>query len=240
MPKDVVANKIYNLLSHNPGLVVAKIALLLDMKISEVEHHLHILEQQNRIIVVEEAGYPYYYIKDEKINIRDKQTREISHEIYTLIEQNPGLHLSKIAELAGMSVSLANYYLFQLEKNQEIFSLKAGKRYYKRYYIPTSNIEEREKKILEELKKKTSLQIILFLLKKTSAQHYEMLEYFNMAPSTLSYHLAKLVAGDILKVQTYGLRKGYSLKNREEIIRMLKKYEFHIELNLTNENVKEK
>jgi len=49
---------------------------------------------------------------------------ETRRKIYELIEKNPGLHLSKIAELLKMRVSLAEYHLLFLEKKDTIETIK--------------------------------------------------------------------------------------------------------------------
>ena len=41
----------------------------------------------------------------------------IEQQIYTLIQKNPGLHLSKIAEQLNMRISHVEYHLLYLEKN---------------------------------------------------------------------------------------------------------------------------
>jgi len=75
-------------------------------------------------------------------------------------------------------------------------------------------------------------------LKTPVLQHKDLLKQLNISSSTLSYHLTKLVQSGLLEVQPHGAEKGYALKNREEIKRILKKYEFHIEVNVAVENFK--
>ena len=45
-----------------------------------------------------------------------KLDRERQIEIYRVIAKNPGIHLSKIAELLNISVALADYHLYYMEE----------------------------------------------------------------------------------------------------------------------------
>src|SRR4030042_1301633 len=98
--------------------------------------------------------------------MNDSLENETVKKIYDLIEQNPGLHLSKIAEHLHMSIPLADYHLLQLEKNKDIVAVKDSSGHFKRYYAAESGIETQDKKVLEHLQKKIPLVIVLFLLRQ--------------------------------------------------------------------------
>lgn len=238
-PDSEKQKKIYNLIFHNPGVHLSKIAELLNMKISEVEYYLQYFEKKGIINVTKEAGYERYYIEDRRVKTRDKRTLGIRKEIYDIVAKNPGLYLSKIAEMLDMSIPLTDYHLRYMERNREIIAVKDARGYYKRCYIAESRIESQDKKVLEVLGKKIPLKIVLFLLKRSNLKHKEILKRLDISSSTLSYHLTKLVNTGILDVRSYGKEKGYTLKDRDEIIRTLKKYELHIELQLAIEGFKD-
>jgi len=146
---------------------------------------------------------------------------ETRKKIYDLISKNPGLHLSKIADLLRMRISHVEYHIIYLEKNQVISTVK--EKGYTRYYIK-GEIGTADKKILSLLRQEIPLRIILFLLKNVNAKHKNILKNFNLAPSTLSYHLKKLVQNGIVTMHTYGDIRGYSIINREEIIGLILQY----------------
>ena len=60
---------------------------------------------------------------------------ETQKDICDIIAKNPGIHLSKIAELLNMKISVAEQYLLTLEKKETIISVESEG--YKRYYIET-------------------------------------------------------------------------------------------------------
>lgn len=213
---------IYNLLRKYPGLHLTKIATLLNMKIPIVEQQLGRLEEIGVVSSKLDAGFRTYYVEEGKVGAQDKRVLETQRKIYELIKKNPGLHLSKIAELMNMRLSLAQYHLLNLERDNLIISDKEEG--YKRYYIEDSGVGTKEKRIVSLLRREIPLKIVLFLLKKSNAQHKEILEHLNVSPSTLSYHLNKLVEYEIVDVTSYGEDKGYRIRNRREIIRCLLNY----------------
>ena len=214
--------KIYNLIVQHPGLHLTKIATLLNMRITLVDQYLHKLEEKGVISSSTDEGYKCFFNDEKKVGSQDKRTLITQRKIYELIQKNPGLHLSKIAERMNMRLSLAQYHLYNLERNSLIVAeIEEG---YKRYYVQDSEVGSREKQIISLLRRDIPLQIVLHLLKKNLAKHKELLEFVNVSPSTLSYHLTKLVEYEILDVQTYGEEKGYKIKNRREILRILLQY----------------
>jgi len=146
---------------------------------------------------------------------------ETRRKIYDLVSKNPGLHLSRIAELLVMRTSLVEYHLIYLEKNQIIIPSKQSG--YARYYVKGA-IGTEDKKIIAILRQDVPLRIVLYLLKNVRSQHKDILENIDIAPSTLSYHLKKLVRHGIIAVHTYGEKRGYYITNREEILRILVQY----------------
>ena len=154
--------------------------------------------------------------------MQDVLELETRRKIYDLINQNPGIHLSKISQILEMRTSLVEYHLLFLEKHEILKSDKETG--YKRYYIK-GKIGVKDKKYLFILRQKTVLDIILFLLKKDVSPHKIILENVDVSASTLSYHLNKLLKKDIVELSRYGENKGYSIKNKEELISILIQYE---------------
>ncbi len=142
-------------------------------------------------------------------------------QIYELVLKNQGLHLSKIAEILNMNISLVEYHLLFLEKNGIVYSDKTSG--YARFYTKTG-IGNSDRSTLSVLRQEIPLQIVLYLLKTNIAPHKDILKICNVAPSTLSYHLKKLVKHGIISTTTYGEERGYSITNKEEIIRLLVQY----------------
>jgi len=225
LPDPKVQKKIYDLIVKNPGLYLSKIAELLDMKISLVEYYLLLMEKDKILTVVKETDFERYYVEQKKVGIQDTRVADIREKIYDIISKNPGLHLSKIAEMLNMRTSLAEYHLNHLEKNNRIIAVKEGG-YYKRYYTEESEVIDKEKKIIALLRQEIPLKIVLFLLKNPNAKYKEIQEHLDMSAPRLSYHLNKLAKNGMINVPTIDV-KGYSLKNKKEIVKFLKKYKLY-------------
>lgn len=151
-------------------------------------------------------------------DILDLDTRK---KIFETISTNPGVHLSKIAELLQMRTSLVEYHLLFLIKHEIIYLDKSTG--FNQYYVKGS-VGTADKRMLSLFRRRHILEIILYLLRHETAQHKEILDNIDVSASTLSYHLNKLVKNDIIEVQRYGDNKGYSLKRKDETIRVLLEY----------------
>lgn len=217
--------KIYNIIVKNPGLHMSKITELLNMQISEVERHLLYLEKNKMIIASTEEGYKQYYSKDEIVGELDKKILETRQGIYDLILKNPGLHQAKIAQLLSMRKSLAEYHLQYLEKNEAIIAVKEGG--YKRYYVEGSDVDSEDKRILAIVRQKIPFKIVSLLLKNPVLKHKEISGNLDISPSTLSYHLNKLMEQGVIDLCRYGNEKGYTIRNKKKLMKFLIRYEMH-------------
>jgi predicted transcriptional regulator len=146
---------------------------------------------------------------------------ETRRKIYEVINKNPGLHLSKISGMLGMRTSLAEYHLRYLEKH-DVITVEKGTGF-PRYYIK-GKVGTKAKHYSSILRQETVLSIVFLLLKNEMIQHKDILENMNCAPSTLSYHLNKMVHNGIIEVKRYGDKRGYKIKDKDEIISWLIKY----------------
>ncbi len=227
MPKlmDATKQKIYQFLEENPGLHVSKIAEKMNMNISCLQEILDDLCREEVLHISYEGGFKRYYINEHQTTIHSQKMNELRKKIYTLISEHPGLNLTSIAEMLHMRVSLAEYHLFLLEKNGAIISIKETG--FKRYYTKDTHISSDDRILLGLLRQEIPLKIILLLLKHPHLQHKELLEHFDIAPSTLTYHINKLLKDKIIDVQTYGAEKGYAIKNKRMVVEFLTRYKLH-------------
>lgn len=146
---------------------------------------------------------------------------ETQQKIYNLIEKHPGLNLTKIAELLDINVPLLLYHLRILKKHNLISTEK--EKGYTRCYVK-GEIGVEDKKILSLLRQDIPLRIVLYLLERPFARHKEILERFDIAKSTLSYHIKKLINHNIIDIQSIGDEQGYTVINEKKIIQILIKY----------------
>ena len=224
-PLSLEKEKIHALIIKNPGLYLTKIAEMLGMSVNLVDQHLKEMEHNNIVFSTEEDGFKRYYIDERRDGEYKKIILGIRKKIFGLIAENPGLSLTKIAETLGMGISLARYHLNYLEKNENIIAIKEEG--YKRYYIKSSEMAISERKLLSLLRQELPLKIVYLLIENKTMQHKQLLENFDIAPSTLTYHLNKLLRDGVIELQTYGKEKGYAVKNKKAIIEFLRRYRIH-------------
>jgi len=217
--------KIFSIILKNTRTELHQILDQSNLALSVVNKYLASMDEHNEIFVVRVKGEEFYLISKDKPKFREEgRSIGIRIQIYFLISKEPGLHLSKIAEILDMSPALAEYHLLYLEQNDYIRGVKDEKGYYKRYYVKISGVGTEDKKILNLLRQDLPLRIVLNIFQHRSLRHKDLLEIFDIAPSTLSYYLNKLRDSDIVELTSYGEEKGYALKNEKEIIRLIRKY----------------
>ena len=220
-----IIRKIVSLITQHPGMDLSRLASLLNMKALTVESYLGFLEGKGQIESKIQQGYRCYYVQEKKGSSRfDRRTQETRQQIYEVVADNPGIHLSRIAERLAMSPSLTEYHLLQLERNNLIMGVREDRGYYKRYFISESDVGVREKRILALLRHQSFLKIVVLLIRHECLRHKEFLAKLDVAPSTVSYNLSRLIDGGIVEVVSYGKEKGYSLKDVDEIVGIVRKY----------------
>jgi predicted transcriptional regulator len=148
---------------------------------------------------------------------------ETRKKIYSFIEENPGVHLSQIAEILKMSAQLIDYHLSYLERYDLVSVVKeAG---YKRCYIK-GTLGSGEKEVLSLLRQEIPLKIVLYLLKNPHSRYVDILKFVDVTSPRFSYHLNKLIKHEVIETVSVpdAERKRYIVKNKKEIIKLLIRY----------------
>ncbi len=221
--------KILSFLSQHSGSTIYDIVEQTDIRFSQVRDLLQHLENKKQICSKKKnTEHVYFLEKKYRLPIRTgRHAEELRQKIYDIIEENPGLHLSKIADMLGMSIQLAEYHLTYMGKKNLIISVSKESGYYKRFFIKNSDVGVKEKQIVTLLRTPSLLKIVLLLWKKPHVRHKELLKYIDIAPSTLTHHLNHLSEKGIISATSYGREKGYCLLNEREIIGIVKKNELN-------------
>ena len=142
-------------------------------------------------------------------------------KIYEAIALNPGLHFREIQRRSNIPVGVLEYHLMVLEREGMIVSKIDGK--YRRYFANTTmTIEER--KIMGALRDTISRRIVIFLIEQVKVKHSEIANHLKISPSTLSYHISKLMKYGIILKEIDGRETYYSVKDRDNLARVIIKY----------------
>ncbi len=141
--------------------------------------------------------------------------------IYQIIERNPGCHLRELKKRAGVS-SMGNleYHLDYLELHELVTTRPNG--HYKRYYI--TRVRVRNKQLVGLLRQEVPRRIAVFLLLNPDATHKQIGQQFTISPSTLSFHLKKMVQREVLSRRKEGRTTHFRVNEPEDVARTLITY----------------
>lgn len=134
----------------------------------------------------------------------------------------PGIHFRALVREVDTSTALARYHLEDLMEAGEIRSVDVGG--YTRYF-PEGELEslgEDEQSMLNAMRQKRRLELVLALLQGGPAPHKALHEIVGGSKGTLTYHLGKLREAGIVEKDEEG---NFQLVDRGVVRRLLVRYE---------------
>ena len=137
--------------------------------------------------------------------------------ILEFIIANPSSHLRKIKNNLGYSMGTVQYYLAILEKEGKIKSVKT--KFYKNYY----HISESDEEILSVLNLNSPRNIVMYLIQHEPSTHQDIANGIGLSSSTISWHMKRLLALQIIKKEYFGKFTVYSLKDKDSVLSNLGK-----------------
>lgn len=146
---------------------------------------------------------------------------EIRKNLYSIIVKSPGLHFREIQRRTKMATGQLTYHLNFLQKKSLIKTL--SDREYLRYYADMQ-ISDKEKRVLELVRQKSVRHILLYLLEYKNCNHKQLVKSLDLSPSTISWHIKKLVDSKIVNKEVVGRNSFYSINDSELVKKTLVKY----------------
>jgi DNA-binding transcriptional ArsR family regulator len=128
--------------------------------------------------------------------------------IYEYILATPGTHLRGVHRAVGLPFGQVLYHLNYLEKLEMVVVKKDGK--FSRYFI-RNLLGRREKDVISVLRHEVPRTISVLLLFHKQMSHKHILEHVPVSPSTLSFHLAKMVDAEVVAREQRGRESLYRL-----------------------------
>ncbi len=141
--------------------------------------------------------------------------------IYEEIVLNPGLHFRELQRRLNMPVGMLSYHLNVLVRRGLITIRKEGK--YTRYFANTTMTHE-ERKIMALLRNEVSRRIVIYLLEEGQKTHGDISKHLGLSPSTVSYHLNRLVKNGVLEREVRGRESYFQVRKPDEVAFTLIKY----------------
>src|SRR2546427_8886732 len=131
--------------------------------------------------------------------------------IYEFLSANPGVHLRRIGQTLGMSTGMLSYHLGVMER-QGLLKWEAA-RHRRRYYLAQAYRPE-QRIVLALLRERVPRTIMIDLATHGDRTFGDLLRVTHVTKSTLSYHLAKVVATGVVararreRESAFALRDG--------------------------------
>lgn len=150
----------------------------------------------------------------------DKRTWDIESrkKIYELISNAPGLHMREIHKRLNIPLGTVEYHLMYLEDNDLVIAKEEGR--YKRYY-PKGVMGSDVRRILSLLRQDIPRRIVIYLLEHPNATFGDISEQFDIAASTLSFHITKLIKKDIVERVKMGRTSLFRVKYPDMVVKVL-------------------
>ena len=159
------------------------------------------------------------YMSEQDKKILELETRK---KIYSVIKKFAGSHFRAIQRKSGLAVGSVQHHIRFLVKRGLVMEAKEGKNlvYFPREFKLEHTV------LLSLLRQESIRKILLFILIKNKCNHEQIVAFVNLSPSTVSYHLKKLQAQNIITIQKQGRKTFYQLScDKKELINLLITYQ---------------
>ena len=227
--------RVLDIVQAAPGLNMWEIQKRLDLPLETVEGILFALEKDMLIEVKEDGEYRRFYPppssaegeeKAEHSLLRQQATEETGEtfeletrkNIFDMIAENPGLHLREIQKRLNIPLGTVEYHLNYFEDNEVV--LVKEERGYKRYF-PKKVMGSEDRNYLALLREVIPRRVVLHLMKNPGATFGDLAQALDMPPSSLAFHVKKLVTAQVLDRVKKGRVSYFKVKEPERVAKIL-------------------
>lgn len=174
---------------------------------------------------------PYEYLDGKNKKILELETRS---KVYELVKKYSGCHFRELERISKLSSGVLKYHLNFLAKHGLIKQEKDGNNL--RYFLV--DIQFENIRLLSLLRQRSIRKIILFMLIKDDFYYEDLVESVKLSPSTVSWHLKKLLVNGIISQHKTGRKTKYKLlASEEEIVKLLISYKESFLDSLVNKTI---
>jgi predicted transcriptional regulator len=146
---------------------------------------------------------------------------DIRRDIYDLVRKNAGSHFREIERKSGLTVGTVSYHLNFLKKHNLITEEKEGKNV---RYFP-KEFKAKNKKLMTFLRQKSTRNILLQILINKKCSHDDITKNISLSPSTVSWHVKKLLENNLITTQKIDRRTRYGIAiDEKEVMNLLITY----------------
>ncbi|SFM68984.1 winged helix-turn-helix transcriptional regulator [Methanolobus profundi] len=142
--------------------------------------------------------------------------------IFETIQSSPGIHLRELERVLGMAVGNLQYHLHYMEKKNLIYSIKDEQ--FIRYFVRDKELSADERMILSFLRKKACRHILIILMEAPGANNKAISSSVGLSPSTVSWHLNKMVASGVVSRVVHGRESNFNVPDPETAAGLMIRY----------------
>ena len=132
------------------------------------------------------------------IHHHQKKTNSIQDKIVKCVNEIPGIRYRELLRITGISNGVLSYHLNLLDNSGTIRVNRVNNRV-TRYF--SYDVSLHETYVIGLLRQETSRKIIMYILEKGTCGFNDIIIHTNKVPSTISWHMARLKAANIIKVR---------------------------------------
>jgi predicted transcriptional regulator len=132
------------------------------------------------------------------IHHHQKKTNSIQDKIVKCVNEIPGIRYRELLRITGISNGVLSYHLNLLDNSGKIRVNRVNNRV-TRYF--SYDVSLHDTYVIGLLRQETSRKIIMYILKKGGCGFNDIIIHTRKVPSTISWHMARLKAANIVKVR---------------------------------------
>ena len=132
------------------------------------------------------------------IHHHQKKTNSVQDKIVKYVNEIPGIRYRELLRITGISNGVLSYHLNLLENSGKIRVNRVNNRV-TRYF--SYDVSPHETYVIGLLRQETSRKIIMYVLEKGTCGFNDIIIHTKKVPSTISWHMARLKAANIVKVR---------------------------------------
>ncbi len=145
-------------------------------------------------------------------------------EIYSLVQNNPGIHFRGICDSLGLSVGMVQYHVGILVSAGLLSVYSDGKM---QRYFEASKYSTKKMKITSLLRHRTSREILKIIINKKAVTHGELATQLCITSQGLSWQMNRLKKAEIVEETSDGLKLTYFINQADaplvtELINLVK------------------
>ncbi|MEZ5335743.1 MAG: winged helix-turn-helix transcriptional regulator [Methanolobus sp.] len=142
--------------------------------------------------------------------------------IFETIRSSPGIHLRELERSLGIAVGSLQYHLHYMQKKNLISAQKDEQ--FIRYFVKNKELNESDRIIMSFLRKKACRHILMALMEYPGRNNKDISSAVDLAPSTVSWHLKKMVSSGVMKKHVNGRESNFEVIDPERIAELMISY----------------